>query len=238
MALDFAQLLADLRHESDELFACLDGLRTDQWEKPTPAEGWAIRDQVSHLAYFDDVTYLAITDTAAFQRVADRLVANGTDFPDLVAAEFRSLTPAELIEWSSGSRARLIDAFANDDPRHRVPWFGPDMSVASSATARLMETWAHGQDVYDALGVTHPPCTGLHSIAHLGVSTFAFSHRLQERAVPDEPVRVELRSPDADGLWTWGPADAVNPGQRTSRRLRARRHPAAALDRHPDCDRG
>jgi uncharacterized protein (TIGR03083 family) len=103
MALDFAKLLADLRHESDELFACLDGLRTDQWAKPTPAEGWAIRDQVSHLAYFDDVAYLAITDAVAFQLVADRLVANGTDFPDLVAAEFRSLTPAELIEWFSGA---------------------------------------------------------------------------------------------------------------------------------------
>ena len=210
MALDFAKLLADLRHESDGLLACLDGLRTDQWEKRTPAQGWAIRDQVSHLAYFDDVAYLAITDAAGFQLVADGLVSNGTDFPDLVAAELRSLATAELTEWFSRSRARLMDAFAGHDPRRRLPWFGPDMSVASSATARLMETWAHGQDVYDSLGFIHPPCPGLRSIAHLGVSTFAFAHRLHDRAVPDEPVRVELRSPDGDELWTWGPADAVN----------------------------
>ena len=210
MTLDFAKLLVDLRHESDGLLGCLDGLRTVQWEQPTPAEGWAIRDQVSHLAYFDDVAYLALTDVAEFRLVAESLVSNGPDFPDLVAAEFRSLRPAELTEWFSRSRARLIAAFADDDPRRRLPWFGPDMSAASSATARLMETWAHSQDVYDTLSFIHPPCPGLRSIAHLGVSTFAFAHRLRDRAVPDEPVRVELLSPDGKELWTWGPADAAN----------------------------
>ncbi|MDT5346976.1 MAG: hypothetical protein QOH91_263 [Mycobacterium sp.] len=141
MALDFAKLLADLRHESDGLLACLDGLRTDQWEELTPALGWAIRDQVSHLAYFDDVAYLVITDAAGFQLVADGLVSNGTDFPDLIAAEFRSLATAELTEWFSRSRARVMDAFAGHDPRRRLPWFGP--AVISSLLPTLCDRQSH-----------------------------------------------------------------------------------------------
>jgi len=73
-----------------------------------------------------------------------------------------------------------------------------------------METWAHGQDVYETVGVAHPASTGLRSIAHLGVSTFGFAHRLNGLEVPDDPVRVDLRGPDSDEIWRWGPADAHN----------------------------
>ena len=210
MALDFAKLLDELRQESEELLACLDGLDAAQWEQPTPAACWAIRDQVSHLAYFDDIAVLAMIDAPAFRRTAEDLVDRGTDFPDIVAAEHRSLSAAELADWFSLSRGKLLTTFADQEPRRRLPWFGPDMSVASSATARLMETWAHGQDVYDALGRPHPPCSGLRSIAHLGVSTFAFSFGLHGRAVPEDPVCVVLDSPDGDDTWVWGPEDAAN----------------------------
>lgn len=210
MALDFTKLLAELQHESDGLLACLAELRPKQWEELTPAAGWAIRDQVSHLAYFDDVAVLAITDPPEFHRVADGLMSGGMDFPDRLAGEFHSLSVPELSAWFAGSRAALLATFAGENPRRRIPWFGPEMSVASSATARLMETWAHGQDVYDTLGRVHPPSTGLRSIAHLGVSTFGFTHRLHERTVPDEPVRVELRSLDGTEVWEWGPDDAAN----------------------------
>jgi uncharacterized protein (TIGR03084 family) len=83
------------------------------------------------------------------------------------------------------------------------------MSAASSVTARLMETWAHGQDIADTLGVWRPPSARLRHVAHLGVSTFSFTFQLNARAVPVAPVRVELAGPDED-RWTWGPADAAN----------------------------
>jgi len=97
---------------------------------------------------------------------------------------------------------------AERDPRDRAPWYGPDMSIASMATARLMETWAHGQDVADALGVTREPTKRLRHVAHLGVRTMGFSYLLRDRPVPTEPVRVELEAPD--GLWSWGPDETVN----------------------------
>ncbi|MEU1994176.1 TIGR03084 family metal-binding protein [Nocardia gamkensis] len=209
MALDFPALLRDLEQESDLLRDYLFALAPDVWNTATPAEGWAIRDQVSHLAFFDDFALLAMTDPDRFRAEAAALTAPGPDFPDRVAAEYREMTPTSLLTWFADSRAALVAAFAEQDPRRRLPWFGPDMSVASSATARLMETWAHGQDIYDTLGVPHPPGAGLRGIAHLGVATFGFAFTLNGLAIPSEPVHVALHSPD-DELWTWGPDDAVN----------------------------
>jgi uncharacterized protein (TIGR03084 family) len=79
------------------------------------------------------------------------------------------------------------------------------MSAASSATARLMETWAHGQDVADTLGVQRLATGRLRHVAHLGVATLGFSFQLNGRPVPAEPVRVELSVPGGE-TWTWGPA--------------------------------
>jgi uncharacterized protein (TIGR03084 family) len=210
MAVDFAKLLSDLNTESVNLRAVLRRLSEAQWDLPTPADGWALRDQVSHLAYFDDVAALALTDPDAFDQTAKNLVAKGPHFPDVVAEELRSMGCAELLDWFTTARAALLIIFEGDDPKRRIPWFGPDMSVASSATARLMETWAHGRDVYDALGVGHPDSPGLRSVAHLGITTFGWAFGVNELPVPEEPLRVELLSPQGDEQWVWGPADAVN----------------------------
>ena len=209
MALDFPALLADLRAESDYLISQLHRLEDYQWALPTPAAGWTIADQVSHLAFFDDSARLAATDSEQFRAEATEMMAGGMDFPDKIAAKHHNDAPEFLFGWFTRSRDALLKTFADDDPKRRLPWFGPDMSVASSATARLMETWAHGQDVYDTLGLTHPPSPALRSIAHLGVATFAFCHTNNGLPVPDEQVRVALRSPDGE-TWTWGPEDAAN----------------------------
>ena len=53
------------------------------------------------------------------------------------------------------------------DPKMRVKWAGPPMSVRSSVTARLMETWAHGQAVYDALGLVREDTDRIKARTHL-----------------------------------------------------------------------
>ncbi|AMU69554.1 TIGR03084 family metal-binding protein [Mycobacteroides abscessus] len=209
MSLDYAALLAELRFESDLLADRLQGLAPAQWDVATPAEGWNVRDQVSHLAFFDDAARLAITDPQQFRPMAEKLVAGGMDFPDRIAEQYRASEPDALLQWCLDARRDLLDAFVAEPPKNRVPWFGPDMSIASSVTARLMETWAHGHDIYQAVGMDRPAGPGLRSIAHLGVSTFAFSYRLNGLEVPAESVRVELKSPEGD-LWSWGPEDATN----------------------------
>jgi len=209
MAVSMAVLVADLAAESADLTRLLVPLAPGDWERPTPAAGWAIRDQVSHLAFFDEAATLTATDPGRFHREAEQLMASGADFTEVVAREFRRLPPDELLEWLGAAREGYLRTFAGLDPSTRLPWYGPPMSAASSVTARLMETWAHGQDVADALGAARPATARLRHIAHLGVVTMAFSFALHGQPAPTAPVRVELAGPDG-ASWSWGPPDAAN----------------------------
>jgi uncharacterized protein (TIGR03084 family) len=101
----------------------------------------------------------------------------------------------------------MIAAFAAADSSARVPWFGPDMSLAAALTSRIMETWAHGQDVFDALGLTREPTARLWHIARFGTRTRDFAYKLNALAPPTEEFRVELASPDGT-TWAFGPEDA------------------------------
>lgn len=200
-------LLADLVAETAVLDDLLVSLSDDDWEAPTPAAGWTVRDQVSHLAYFDEAAVLAGTAPGRFRVEAERLTALGPGFPDVVAEQHRHLDIPELGSWFRSARSDLLLALGGLDGKARMPWFGPDMSVTSCATARLMETWAHGQDVFDTFGLHRTPTHRLRHVAHLGVQTRGFSFGLNGRPVPEVPVRVRLTAPDGE-TWEWGPDDA------------------------------
>ena len=203
------ELIADLRAETLELRALLDPLDDAAFAAPTPAAGWTIRDQVTHLAFFDDAAVLAVVDGDRFRVEAAELMAAGMDFPARIAVRHAHLTAAAAGDWFVTARRRLLDVYSRLPARTRLPWYGPDMSVASALTARIMETWAHGQDVADALGVIRTPTDRLRNIAHLGVSTRGFSYALRGRTAPGDDVRVELLAPSGAG-WSWGNAGAAN----------------------------
>src|SRR5262249_2307682 len=151
------------------------------WRADTPAEGWTIADQVTHLAYFDEAAALAIFDPARFEADAAVLMATGMDFPDRLALQFRALTGHQVLTWFERARAELIDRTARLTPSARVPWYGPSMSLTSMLTARLMETWAHGQDVADALGRRPEPSVRLRHVAHIGIGARPFSYLVRGR---------------------------------------------------------
>ncbi|MHC1563572.1 TIGR03084 family metal-binding protein [Actinomycetospora sp. C-140] len=209
MAVDMTALLADLQAETDVVLALVEPLDDDGVGAATPAEGWSIRDQLTHLAYFDETATLAAADPDRFRRESAELRELGDDFPDQVAAQHAHLPAAAVRDWLVRARAGYIAVFSGLDPSTRLPWYGPDMSAASSATARLMETWAHGQDIADALGAVREPTDRLRHIAHLGVRTAGFAFALRGRPVPEAPVRVALDAPSGD-RWTWGPEDAAD----------------------------
>jgi uncharacterized protein (TIGR03084 family) len=223
MAVDMAALAADLSAESVVTRDLISGLDEAGWHTPTPAAGWDIADQVSHLAYFDEVTVASAVDADEF--IAERTAAEaaGGIAPDTIAARFRDLSGAELLAWFDTARQELLSTFVTIDPAARLPWFGPAMSAASSLTARLMETWAHTQDIADALGVTREPTGRLRHVAHIGIGARGYSYAVRGLPLPSAPVRVELVPPAGPepsastglststappGTWTWGPADA------------------------------
>ena len=206
MPVDMAALAADLAAESAVTRALVAGLDEPGWRTPTPADGWDIADQIGHLAYFDEAAVRSAVHPGEFRAELAVQADEGVD-ADTIAARYRDRTGAQMLAWFESARAGLLTTFANLDPRLRLPWFGPPMSAASSLTARLMETWAHTQDIADALGATREPADRLRHVAHIGVGARAFSYAVRGQAPPDTPVRVELTGPDGT-LWIWGPPDA------------------------------
>ena len=206
MPVDMAALAADLAAESAVTRALIVGLDEPGWHTPTPAAGWDIADQIGHLAFFDEVAVQSAVAPEEFLAALAQTEADGGISPDKIAARFRDRTGAELLAWFEDARAALLGTFANLDPAARLPWFGPAMSAASSLTARLMETWAHTQDIADALGVTREPTGRLRHVAHIGVGARAFSYAVHGKPAPSAPVRVELIGPSG-AIWAWGPED-------------------------------
>ena len=200
-------LCRDLAEEHAALDSMVAGLEEKVWDRLTPAAGWTIRDEITHLAYFDGTARLAATDAAAFAKHLEDLFRNAAHFEEDCLKAGRAMTSGALLAQWRQERAILLGALERLDPRDRLPWYGPPMSTRSFATARLMETWAHGQDVADALRVDRPPSSRLRHVAHIGFTTFGWSFTNRGMEIPGVPVRVELTGPEGD-LWTWGPEGA------------------------------
>src|SRR3984893_1206454 len=172
---DLKEIVDDLRAESDELDALVAPLADERWAAPTPAAGWTIAHQIGHLLWTDRGALVAVTDEDAFADVVKTAVDDPIGFVNTAADELAAVPPAELLADWRLTRARLHDALLTVADRRKLPWLGPPLSGPSMATARLMETWAHGLDVADALGVTRPATARLRSIAHIGVRTRDFA---------------------------------------------------------------
>jgi uncharacterized protein (TIGR03084 family) len=204
-----SQLCDDLTAETAVLESLVEPLDAEGWLTPTPSEGWSVLDQVGHLAYFDEAATISATDADRFREWREEAMADENGVTETAAAKYRALAGEDVLKEFRTARAALLDVFRTIDPALRVPWYGPDMAAASSLTARIMETWAHGQDVVDALGVTRPQTAALRHVAHIGVRAFPNSFLANGLDVPDAPVFVELTGPDGD-TWTWGPPDAAD----------------------------
>ncbi|HZX03195.1 TIGR03084 family metal-binding protein [Kribbella sp.] len=205
MVLD--QVLVDLAVESAELDRLVGGLAADEWSTATPAAGWTIAHQIGHLAWTDEAARLAAVDPEGFKASLQVAAASPGTYVDDGAAEAAALPPDQLLTYWRETRAEVTDALRQVPDGAKVLWYGPPMSPTSMATARLMETWAHGQDVFDALGVQRQPSNRLRHVAHLAVRTRDFAYLLHDRTPPTEPFRVELTGPDG-GPWVFGPEDA------------------------------
>lgn len=204
-------LLEDLEAEHAALDSRVAGLSPDEFATPTPAIGWSVADQISHLAYFDRSATLAINDRAAFELHRSELFRTVAAEPDVALGRF--VASAELLASWREARSRLLEAARDVLARgelQRVAWYGPEMGFLSFLTARLMETWAHGQDVADALGLPPVVSARLRHVIHLGVAARAHAFAVHGVTDPGDPVVVRTRNPlDETDVWVFGDEDAA-----------------------------
>ena len=174
---------------------------------PTPAEGWDVRDCVSHLAGTDVEATLSLSDPDAFVAKLPHIATDIEGFLTGQLVERRWLQPEVFVEqWQTGFD-RMLGAFDAVEPSVKLPWYGPPMSFASFATARLMEYWAHGQDVADGLGISREPTGRLRHVCHLGYRTRGFAYVNRGMTPPAANVRLDLTAPDGTA-WSYGGDDA------------------------------
>ncbi len=202
-------LVEELAAEKASLVSVLTAAPESAWSTPTPAPRWTVHDQVAHLAYFDEITRQCIAEPEAFEKLRDGLEDLQT-FVDSIGGLNAHRDGTEMLRWWAAENEGLRAAALAADPTVRVPWFGPSMSLASKVTARIMETWAHGQDVVDGLGVTRAPTARLRHVARIGVLAFPNSFRTRGLDVPKGSVTVRLEDPEGGPSWTWGDESAAD----------------------------
>jgi uncharacterized protein (TIGR03084 family) len=196
------ELADDLAAEQSALEDLIVTLADAQWSAPTPSPGWSVADQVGHLSYFDGSAAVAITDPDRFRTMAADLLALAPADRFSVTLGRGQSVPDKLATWRS-NRAALAAAAANLHESERVPWYGPPMGAKSFLSARLMECWAHGQDIRDAVGASPSASDRLRHIAYLGFNTRGWTYANRKLEVPESTISVELTSP-AGAQWSFG----------------------------------
>ncbi len=202
----------DLLDEYRALTELCSTLTRDDWCRTTAFYSWTPWDEIAHLLYFDETALVSVTEPERFAREAAELgarTAAGEEISAIARANFGTFDgPALLVRWRSAHEA-LVAKLAALDPKTRLGWYGPPMSARSFVTARLMETWAHGQDIWDVMGRRRPSSLRLKHIAHLGVSTFGWTFVNRGLPVPETTPFVSLAAPDGN-TWAWGDAASAH----------------------------
>jgi uncharacterized protein (TIGR03084 family) len=208
----------DFLAESEALHALMADLPEADFERPTAFKGWTLNQVIRHLHVWNQGAVLSLTDEAGFDAFYAKAGANlSGGLRDFEEAWLAGLSGPELLTiWWTFCR-ETADHFRAADPGLRVRWAGPSMSARSSITARLMETWAHGQEVYDELGVVRVNADRIRNIVVLGNNTYGWTFNVRGEAVPEPRPHLALTAPSGE-LWTFnepagderieGPAEA------------------------------
>ncbi|MEM8730056.1 MAG: TIGR03084 family metal-binding protein [Pseudomonadota bacterium] len=203
------QQAQDFLEESDTLAALLDSLASSDWDRATQFKNWTINDVLVHLYFWNRAADQALVAPDRFQLMM------GTVMAEMAGGGLRPIENRMIPErgrdlfvvWQAQYRD-MAARWGEIDPKTRVKWVGPEMSVRSSITARQMETWAHGMEVFDIMGRTRTDADRIANVVMLGVNTFGWSHKVQELDVPDQMPFLRLTAPSG-AVWEYGEASDV-----------------------------
>lgn len=199
------EILSDLVAEQQFLDQFLQRITLKDWDRATPAHGWTIRDTISHLADSEELAAAVISGTADLSRYRS---ATDLDAIRRVAVEKgRTMRPQDVIEWWRGGRARVVEPLSHMRASDRVEWIVGSLSARTLATMRLMETWAHGLDIYATMKAEIEDTPRIRHICWLGWKSLPYN--FSQAGEDYTPVRVEVIGPGY-AKWVFGSDDAEN----------------------------
>ncbi len=195
----------DFRAEADALHSLLTTLQDTDWDRATLFKGWTVNDIVQHLHSGDLMAAASVAGADPFAQMRAEMKArrdSGMSGVEETRYRLGDLTGRRLLERWHATMAELCDKLSAMPPDARLKWAGPDMGVRMFTTARQMETWAHGQAIYDLMGATRQPTDRLRNIAEIGVRTYGWTFANRQRPTPGPVPYVRLTGPSG-AIWEW-----------------------------------
>ena len=189
--------------ESKNLYKVLKKLHDSDFEKKTLFKQWSFNAIIRHLHVWNYAAYLSLKDTLdwiEFSRKVNNFFSGNKQIKEFEKEILGDLKGTELLKTWKEFFNKLSESFKHQNPKRRVKWVGPDMSVISSISARHMETWAHGQAIFDALGLTRKNTDSILNIVIIGNNTFKWTYNVNRIDVPDKIPYLKLISPSGK-IW-------------------------------------
>ena len=202
---ELSRIVDDLRAEGDALYELLQRLEPEHWASPTTFKSWTVFDVVAHLHISDHMAVTTINDPEKFKEFIAGMFDAGVSPKDYARQWVGERSPSELLAQWRTLFVQMCDQLSELDPDTRLTWAGPGMRPRMFTTARQMETWSHGQEVYDLLNESREATERLRNIAEIGVRTFGWTYANRKMDVPDIAPRVTLTGP-GDDVWEWNKA--------------------------------
>jgi uncharacterized protein (TIGR03083 family) len=200
--------LEAFRRDRAALLDLVRHLGADEWQRPTAAAPWRVRDVVAHLIG-DDLNRLARTrdgHSGPGPRPGETLAPFVHRINDEWVQVVQRLSPRVLTDLLEVTSPQVLAMWGEIDPdalTEPVSWAGPEPAPVWLDLARdFTEYWAHQQQIRDATGRTDP---GDAAVVHTVLDTFlrAVPHILSAHPRPDGTTVAVAVEGTAGGRWTW-----------------------------------
>ena len=193
----------DFRDESERLYELLKDRSDADFARPTLFKNWTPNDVIGHLHIWNRAADLSLVDEPAFVKFLEEIqvaLRRGLTHPQLGDEWLKGVGNRELLETWREYYLQMAGHWVEADPKKRLKWAGPDMSARSSITARLMETWSHGQAVYDLFGVERRDADRIKNVARIGTNTYGWTFVNRGLEPPADVPSVCLQLPSGE-IW-------------------------------------
>jgi uncharacterized protein (TIGR03084 family) len=201
----------DLRAEGDELYNVLKRMDSSYWTQVSTFKDWTIWDVLAHLHFSDYMALTCLKSASDFKALKDDIVKaramGGITKQWLMRGREHALPGPELLQRWRTMFIDMCEQLAAADPNERFVWVGPGMKARMFTTARQMETWAHGWEVYDLMGLRRKHSDRLRHIATIGVRTYAWTFTNRKLPVPEPAPYVRLQAPSG-AIWEFNDPDS------------------------------
>ena len=193
------------KEESDALYKLLINADKNSFKLKTQFKSWTINDVLYHLHVWNIAALLSLKNENEFKEFMQNFmeaIKSGNSAREYEKILSDNAEGLDLLNLWKETYEKISNEFAKSDPKKRVKWAGPDMSVRSSITARHMETWAHGQEIFDQLGFERIDTDRIKNIVVIGVNTFGWTYINRNISIPEKMPKLSLLSPSNE-LWEW-----------------------------------